>query len=259
MAEAMIGHDYSERLAAFTAVLPEGISPLRVELMFESLADESCFGDIAAVRAWFEEQRAACTMTVDDIPLSECRQWSLCASTGAMVHSSGEFFRVEGLRVSNSADREVAGGWDQPILTQVGYDGGILGLVRKRFGGVPHYLVEAKAEPGNYGLIQLTTTIQATFSNLKRAHKGRGTPYAELFTNPEIEGVTVLFDVWMSEDGGRLHRKRNRTMLVEWPEDRELPLVADRYRWVSWHQIKTLLIEEDAIVAPHIRGVLSLG
>lgn len=259
MAEAMSGHDYAQRLAAFTAALPAGVDPLRAELMFESLADESCFGDIAAVRAWFAAQRAACTMTVDDIPLSECRQWSLCPSTGAMVHSSGEFFRVEGLRVGNSANREVVGGWDQPILTQVGYDGGILGLVRKRFGSVPHYLVEAKAEPGNYGLVQLTTTIQATFSNLKRAHKGKGTPYAELFTNPESEGVTVLFDVWMSEDGGRLHRKRNRTMLVEWPEDRELPLVADRYRWVSWHQIKTLLVEEDAIVAPHIRGVLSLG
>jgi len=65
--------------------------------------------------------------------------------------------------------------------------------------------------------------------------------------------------VWMSEDGGRLHRKRNRTMLVEWPEDSELPLVADRYSWVSWHQMKTLLVEEDAIVAPHIRGVLSLA
>ena len=255
----MNGHDYAQRLAAFTATLAPEVGALRAELMFESLADESRFGDIAAVREWFEQQRAACTMTVDDIPLSECRQWSFCSATGAMVHSSGEFFRVEGLRVSNSTDREVAGGWDQPILTQVGYDGGILGLVRKRFGGAPHYLVEAKAEPGNYGLVQLTTTIQATFSNLKRAHKGKGTPYAELFTNPEAEGVKVLFDVWMSEDGGRLHRKRNRTMLVEWPEDRELPLVADRYRWVSWHQIKTLLVEEDAIVAPHIRGVLSLA
>lgn len=255
----MSGQDYAERFAAFAAALPAAVPPLRAELMFESLADESCLGDIKAVRAWFAAQRAACTMTVSDIPLTKCRQWSLCPNTGAMVHASGEFFRVEGLRVGNSTDREVVGGWDQPILTQVGYDGGILGLVRKRFGGVPHYLVEAKAEPGNYGLVQLTTTIQATFSNLKRAHKGKGTPYAELFTDPDGEGVTVLFDVWMSEDGGRLHRKRNRTMLVEWPEDRDLPLVAERYRWVSWHQIKTLLTEEDAIVAPHIRGVLSLG
>lgn len=250
---------YADRLAVFRAALPAGHDPLAAELMFESLADESLFGSADDVRAWYEASRAACDMSVETIPLLDCRQWALCPDTGALVHDSGEFFRVEGLRTGKSSDREVTGGWDQPILTQVGYDGGILGLVRKRFDDVPHYLVEAKAEPGNYRLVQITTTIQATFSNLKRAHKGKGTPYAELFTDPAAQGVTVLFDVWMSEDGGRLNRKRNRTMLVEWPQDRDLPLVADRYRWVSWYQLKQLLRTEDAIVAPHVRGVLALG
>lgn len=255
----MTASSYTARFTAYRAALPAGHDPLRAELMFESLADESLFGDVGDVRQWYADSCAACEMAVTTIPLLECRSWSFCPETGAFVHDSGEFFRVEGLRTGQSSDREVVGGWDQPILTQVGYDGGILGLVRMRFDGVPHYLVEAKAEPGNYELVQITTTIQATFSNLKRAHKGKATPYAELFTDPAGQGVDVLFDVWMSEDGGRLNRKRNRTMLVEWPADRDLPLAADRYRWVSWHQLKQLLREEDAIVAPHIRGVLALG
>ena len=29
------------------------------------------------------------------------------------------------------------------------------GLIRKRFHGVPHYLVEAKEEPGNYNVVQI--------------------------------------------------------------------------------------------------------
>ena len=57
------------------------------------------------------------------------------------------FFKVEAYRTKNTISREVEKGWDQPFLTQVGYDGGILGLVRKRFDDVPHYLVEGKFEP----------------------------------------------------------------------------------------------------------------
>jgi oxidase EvaA len=250
---------YSDRLRAFRQTLPADASEAwRYEFIFESLSDECLFGDIDATRRWYADCVAANRMTSQVIPLADCRQWSIDPATGSMVHDSGEFFRVDGIRVSSSPSREVTTGWDQPILTQVGYDGGILGLLRKRFDGVPHYLVEAKAEPGNYNIVQITSTIQATFSNLKRAHKGGGTPYAEYFTAPADHGCTVLIDQWMSEDGGRLNNKRNRTMLVELDAGVELPLVADRYRWVSLHQLKVLLRTEDAIVAPHVRGVLAV-
>lgn len=251
---------YPARLSAFRAALGPlaAESEWRSEFIFESLADECLFGSAADTLAWYEAQVAANQMTSQMIPLAECRQWSIDPASGSLVHSSGEFFRVDGVRTHASPTREVEGGWDQPILTQVGYDGGILGLLRQRFDGVPHYLVEAKAEPGNYRVVQITTTIQATFSNLKRAHLGKGTPYAEFFTAPAENGARVLVEQWMSEDGGRLFNKRNKTMLVELPEGRELPLISERYRWVSLFQLKQLLASQDAIVAPHIRGVLAL-
>ena len=43
-------------------------------------------------------------------------------------HNSGEFFCIEGKRVSNS-EREVKS-WDQPFIKQINYNGGIIGLVR---------------------------------------------------------------------------------------------------------------------------------
>lgn len=252
--------DYPARLAAFRAALADLASEAewRAEFLFESAADCSPLGTTADVLAWYEACAAANTMSAARIPLSECRDWALDPASGSLVHASGEFFRVDGIRTFASPTREVEGGWDQPFLTQVGFDGGILGLLRQRIGGVPHYLVEAKAEPGNYRTVQITTTIQATFSNLKRAHGGKGTPYAALFTDPGAHGVTVLADQWMSEDGGRLFNKRNRTMLIELPEDAALELIAPRYRWVSLFQLKQLLLEQDAIVSPHIRGVLAL-
>ena len=65
--------------------------------------------------------------------------------------------------------------WDQPFIKQIGYKGGIIGLVRALIDGVPHYLIDAKFEPGNYNDIQLSPSLQATYSNLNRVHLGSKT------------------------------------------------------------------------------------
>jgi oxidase EvaA len=137
----------------------------------------------------------------------------------------------------------------------VGYDGGILGLLRRRINGVPHYLIEAKAEPGNYELVQMSPTIQATFSNLKRAHKGRAPLFSRLFEQPEENGATVLYRQWLSEDGGRLYRKRNLAMLIEVPEPTQIEL-PPTFIWMSMFQIKECL-RENAWVNPHVRGIIA--
>lgn len=251
---------YHARLQAFMNRLGDLAheAEWRREFVFEALRDESLFGGIEDILGWYEDCRVASEMSYQLIPLRQCRQWSVCPETGSIVHESGDFFRVDGIRVSPNSTREVLGGWDQPILTQVGFDGGILGLIRKRFSGVPHYLVEAKAEPGNYRLVQITTTIQATFSNLRRSHGGNATPYAQYFLEPETNGARIVFQQWMSEDGGRLLNKRNKSILIELGEGVELDLVADRYRWVGLFQLKELLLRGDAIIAPHLRGILAV-
>ena len=77
--------------------------------------------------------------------------------------------------------REVEDGWEQPIVTQVGFDGGVLGLLRSKRNGVPYYLVEAKAEPGNPDKVQICPTLQATFSNINQNHGGRQPKFVDLF------------------------------------------------------------------------------
>lgn len=251
--------DYSEKLDAYLICLKK--SGLKVdeftEFKFEALSDFSLKGSEKDLLDWYWDFVKKSTMKMEKIPLNECRQWSIDETTGSIQHSSGEFFRVEGYRITGTNSREVATGWDQPFLTQEGYDGGILGLVRKRFDGVPHYLVEAKEEPGNYNIVQISPTVQATFSNLKRAHKGNQTHYSDLFLNPQNYPVKVLFDQWTSEDGGRLFNKRNRSVLLEYDEGVELEMVSNRFKWVTLYQLKKLIREQNAIVAPHIRGIIS--
>ena len=77
-----------------------------------------------------------------------------------------------------------------------------------------------------------------------------------LISRDTIPEIKVLFDAWLSEDGGRLYKKRNRGILIEIPESTNLELPNDNFCWVSLFQIKQLL-SEDGWINPHIRGILS--
>lgn len=227
-----------------------------IECMFESMRDWSQFHTIVEVRDWFEKKKSGIKFEVEEIPLNEVKNWRSDERSGNISHISGDFFIIHGVRVSTE-NREVESGWDQPILRQIGYDGGLLGLIRKRFNGVPHYLCEAKVEPGNYGKVQLSPSLQATFSNINKAHLGRSPHFCDLFVERyENPHVKVLFDAWLSEDGGRLHLKRNRGILIEMCERETLKLPSDNFIWLSLYQIK-ILLKEDAWINPHVRGILA--
>lgn len=234
------------------------IYPHTPEFMFESLKDWSVFYSLEEVKEWFVNKREQSTLEVEDIPLNQVSGWNVDKNSGNIYHDSGDFFTIHGVRVT-SKNREVAVTWDQPILEQVDYDGGLLGIIRKRINGIPHYLCEAKEEPGNYGKVQISPSLQATFANINQAHGGRKPHFTDLFMERDnLDDVTVLFDAWLAEDGGRLHLKRNRGILIELDEATPISLPNDNFIWLSLYQIKQLL-KEDAWINPHIRGILAHG
>jgi oxidase EvaA len=238
------------------SIAGNSINNLRCEAAVECMKDWSEYDSLENIKIWFEQEQKNCPMKIQNIPLSECEGWSFNHEQGTFGHDSGEFFYIQGLRVKNTTAREVTKGWDQPILAQVGFNGGLLGLLRKKFNNIPYYLVEAKAEPGNPDKVQISPTLQATFSNLKRAHGGSKPKFANFFETPGSVNGIVLFDQWMSEDGGRLHLKRNRGMIVEIDESIKLPEMSTAYKWMTLHQIKDL-IKINSWVSPHIRSIIS--
>jgi oxidase EvaA len=92
--------------------------------------------------------------------------------------------------------------------------------------GILHFLIQAKIEPGNINIVQLSPTVQSTKSNFTKVHKGESTPFVEYF----LEGKSkILVDQLQSEQGSRFFRKRNRNIIIEIDEEIE----HENYRWVS--------------------------
>jgi oxidase EvaA len=231
------------------------IDNLRLEAIVESLQDWSELMTLEQTKDWFLEKKNNCQMDVSISPLGELKDWEFRNKTDLIEHKNKSFFSIIGIKVSNSTTREIKSGWDQPILKEKNNDGGIVGIIRKKSNDIPYYLVEAKAEPGNPDLVQISPSLQATYSNLEQSHGGRQPHFAELFLDPKKYNCKILFDQLMSEDGGRLYKKRNKGMIIEISENYSLT-IKDNFCWLSLYQLKSL-IKINSWVNPHVRSLIS--
>ncbi|UMP01390.1 NDP-hexose 2,3-dehydratase family protein [Amycolatopsis sp. EV170708-02-1] len=204
------------------------------------------------VRAWIDERREANVFHVGHIPFAELDQWGFQGGTGNLVHSSGRFFAIEGLHVVEHDGPHGDGPyreWQQPVIKQP--EVGILGILAKEFDGVLHFLMQAKMEPGNPNLVQLSPTVQATRSNYTKAHGGSNVKLIEYFAPPDPDRVIV--DVLQAEQGSWFFRKSNRNMIVETVDD--VPK-EDDFCWLTLGQIAELMYEDETINM-NSRSVLS--
>lgn len=197
---------------------------------------------------WLAHHREQSSFSVEQVPFSKLDSWYFTQDTGNLVHRTGRFFTIEGLQVRLTPSR--VSDWRQPIIVQ--REIGILGILVKEFDGVLHCLMQAKMEPGNSNLVQLSPTVQATRSNYTRVHQGNAIPYLEYFTAPRES--EVLADSLQSEQGGWFLHKRNRNVVVEVAGEVEL---RPEFCWLTLKQIHELLAHDD-IVNMDARTVLSI-
>jgi len=220
---------FRERLAASRAIEPK---------------------DPAPILAWREDRRNAIQFKVDLIGLDEVRGWSRDAK-GNVRHASGQFFGVEGVRIESGSLREVAS-WDQPIYTQP--EGGILAMVaRETAGKGVEFLLQAKAEPGNIGILQFCPTIQSTWSNIRRVHAGKRPPMVEVLTAKT--GVRIVYRAEHNEEGGRFWRKSNENIVAFLDDVGVVETDLTMFCWASASQIKELALM-DNLLSPFVKTIL---
>ncbi|WP_017621664.1 NDP-hexose 2,3-dehydratase family protein, partial [Nocardiopsis gilva] len=218
---------------------PEAASGYSATRMARSLLDpHNSVTPLPRFLRWLEEYGSQDETEVHQVRLDRLDQWNIDPGTGNIRHGSGRFFTIEGLRAHRPGGPVER--WTQPIIRQP--EIGILGILVKEFDGVPHCLMQAKVEPGNFNGVQVSPTVQATRSNYTRVHKGRAVPYLEYFRDPGRH--RVLSDVLQSEQGSWFYQKRNRNMVVEVTEDVE---VLDGFCWVSVGQLHLLLTYPDLV------------
>ena len=201
---------------------------------------------------WLTSQKLQAKYKVTQVLLTELLKWNFNKETYELFHKTGGFFSVRGLAVQNSifAEKEVS----QPILNQP--EKGILGFIRTILRGRTYYLVQAKFEPGNPDLIQVSPSVQATLSNYSRLHGGIKTRYIEYFLNPNKFPFNYFSKHELTETASRFLAKSNYNCIIELPiEDIE---IHEGFILIEEKCLKELM-QIDNIINMNARSILSIA
>jgi oxidase EvaA len=201
----------------------------------------------AKVLHWINEKNNETKYNINQIPLDKLKLWNFDNISGNIIHETGSFFSIEGIEVTTNWGKIQS--WQQPIINQP--EIGFLGILTKKINGILHFLLQAKIEPGNINIVQLSPTLQATKSNYTKAHKGNAPLFLEYFNGSKK--VEILLDQLQSEQGARFLKKRNRNIIIQIDEDIDVP---DNFVWLTLGQIKGL-IQHNNIVNMDTRTVIS--
>lgn len=194
----------------------------------------------SAVGAWLNLQREASDLTVTRVPLSGCLGWQWDGHR--LRHHTGRYFSVVGLtatRASAAGAMHALPMVDQPEI-------GVLGFVVRRGNDGPHWLLQAKTEPGNVHGVQVGPSVQATRSNYERAHGGLATPLIDYFTGAASPGLSFESDSLQSEQGDRFLGKYNRNAMISL-DARMPPEPGAAWRWFPARDVREALHEDFAI------------
>jgi dTDP-4-dehydro-6-deoxy-alpha-D-glucopyranose 2,3-dehydratase len=223
------------------------LKQIEIEFFKSTLAKDPAA--ISNILSWINENKSQVKTRIEQIPLNKMRCWQFDENTGNIVHESGRFFSIEGIKVETNWGKVHS--WEQPIINQP--EIGFLGILTKKINGVLHFLMQAKIEPGNINVIQISPTLQVTKSNYTCVHKGKIPVFIEYFNGEKK--VNILLDQLQSEQGARFLRKRNRNIIIEVNENEKLN-IPQNFIWMQLGQLKEL-IKYDNTVNMDTRTVIS--
>jgi oxidase EvaA len=221
---------FRERLAASLAIEPD---------------------DPSETLAWLLARRKDVPFSAELIALRDVAGWRR-ADNGNIQHDSGQFFRIEGVRVKSAPGLREVSGWDQPILTQAA--GGVLALLCRETARGVEFLLQAKADPGNIGYLQFCPTIQSTWETLRGLENAGRVAFAECLE--PSDNIRVIYRASHNEEGSRFWRKSNENVILFVEDTGRLSIDGSVYRWASLTQIKQMMLMDD-IVGPYVRTVLA--
>lgn len=220
-----------------------------MSLTYELIKSWACVeGNVTTneeIDEWIAYRNQELDVVIEKIDFSYNGFWHYDDKKGIICNNNMSFFQIAGFQEIED-DQIVA---EQPIIIQdeIGY----LGIICKIIDGTLNFLMQAKVEPGNVNIIQLSPTIQATKSNFTRQHGGKEPAYLSYFAN--ADKYTIVVDQLQSEQSSRFLKKRNRNMILLVDDEIE---ESESHRWMTLGQIKRCM-KIDNLVDMDTRTVLS--
>lgn len=197
---------------------------------------------------WLTNQRNIANQRCVRVKLEDLTSWRW--SKLAVERKDNRFFSIVGVSVSTNNVTQNSN--DHAMILQ--QEIGILGFLIAKEEGQTSLLLQAKAEPGNVGAIQVAPTVQATVSNYSRAHGGLPTPYLKYFLDSSSK---LVADSLQSEHGSRFLGKYNRNVMCKVSPPKPEP-PNNFWRWCLWDTLKGFLVK-DFVINTDTRSVLTCG
>ena len=204
---------------------------LLYELIRSWNAKEGNVNSTEDILDWVDKRNKTLKVDIKKVPFPKDGFWFFDEKDGFIRNKNNSFFQLAGFR-QKDGDKVIC---EQPIIIQneIGY----LGIICKMIDGTLNFLMQAKIEPGNVNVIQISPTIQATKSNFTQAHGGKAPAYLDFFSH--ATDYDIIVDQIQSEQSSRFFRKRNRNILI-YVGDAEVE-VLDSHKWMTLGQIKELM------------------
>lgn len=200
---------------------------------------------MSELQDWLSDRNKNLNVAIEMIDLEHCDPWFYDESEGSIHNRNNSFFSITGIRQFDSLGKII----EQPIIIQ--NEIGFLGIITCKISGTWHYLMQAKIEPGNVNVVQISPTLQATKSNFTGAHGGTIPKYLNQFM--EMKAENIIVDQIQSEQSSRFLGKRNRNVILR---VNEVLSESDTHRWMTLGQIKEFM-KQDNMVNMDTRTVLS--
>ena len=187
---------------------------------------------INKIISWFTNLKTIYEVETKLIPLNETRDW--LNIDGVIRHKDCKYFSVIGVSVEAS-NREV-GFWQQPLIESV--KGGVIAFICQMKNGILHFLVQAKAEPGNFDIIELAPTVQFTPQNYLSPELSNKPAFYDLVMSAKSK--QIRYSHLQSEEGGRFYHDQNRYQIIEISENINLD-IPNNYNWMTIKQMKNII------------------
>jgi dTDP-4-dehydro-6-deoxy-alpha-D-glucopyranose 2,3-dehydratase len=203
----------------------------RKDLLISTCSESHTHKSKDEIISWYTDQKVKYSVEIEKIALSELRNWKI---TEWEIFNSDRFFTVIGVKV-HAESREV-NAWTQPLIKDNHI--GLLGFLSKKINGVLHFLVQAKVEPGNRDVVELSPTV-ACSNYIAVKSSGNRPEFFDFFMNDPNQ-FRIHYDTLQSEEGGRFFQFQNRNMIIEVNEEQQFN-IPENFIWMTINQIMDLV------------------